>query len=73
MDNQHRQITGYRELDEDEISRMNRVKALGAEIEEVVAEIRAHDHDPRWAAIGVTDLQTGLMALTRAVAQPRFF
>ena len=24
----------------------------------------------RWAAIGKTDIQTGLMALTRAVAQP---
>lgn len=27
----------------------------------------------RWAAIGKTDLQTGLMALTRAIAQPGFF
>lgn len=73
MENQHRKITGYRELDEDEIARMNRIKALGEEIEEVVADVKALDHDPRWAAIGVTDLQTGLMALTRAVAQPRCF
>ncbi|MNC01074.1 hypothetical protein D3C75_484160 [compost metagenome] len=27
----------------------------------------------RWASIGKTDLQTGLMALTRAIAQPGFF
>lgn len=27
----------------------------------------------RWAAIAKTDLQTGLMALTRAIAQPGFF
>lgn len=27
----------------------------------------------RWASIGETDLQRGMMALTRAVAQPTFF
>lgn len=27
----------------------------------------------RWANIGRTDLQTGLMALTRSIAQPGFF
>lgn len=27
----------------------------------------------RWVAIGQTNLQQGLMALTRAVAQPEFF
>lgn len=29
--------------------------------------------DQRWVAIGKTDLQKGLMALTRAVAQPTTF
>jgi hypothetical protein len=29
--------------------------------------------DQRWVNIGKTDLQKGLMALTRAVAQPEFF
>lgn len=27
----------------------------------------------RWAAVAKTDLQTGLMALTRSIAQPGFF
>lgn len=27
----------------------------------------------RWVSIGKTDLQTGLMALTRSIAQPTFF
>ena len=32
---------------------------------------RFHDAEPqRWAAIGKTDIQTGIMALVRAVAQP---
>jgi hypothetical protein len=29
--------------------------------------------DQRWISIGATDLQTGLMALTRGVAQPSTF
>ena len=73
MENQHRKIRGYRELDQAEIDLMNEIKQLGAEIESVVNRVRATDHDGRWAAIGVTDLQTGLMALTRAVAQPEAF
>lgn len=30
MDNQHRKIAGYRELTQDDIDLMNRVKAVGA-------------------------------------------
>ncbi|MDF5986528.1 hypothetical protein P4131_17610 [Pseudomonas aeruginosa] len=32
MDNQHRKIAGYRELAQDDIDLMNRVKAVGAEL-----------------------------------------
>lgn len=76
MENQHRQIKGYRELDMSEIDLMNRIKELGPLIEEVVNDLRATgdvDVDQRWVAIGVTSLQQGLMALTRAVAKPDFF
>jgi hypothetical protein len=74
MENQHRQIKGYRELSEAEINLMNEIKAKGAELGELVEKLR-HDAklDQRWVSIGATDLQTGLMALTRAVAQPTFF
>lgn len=97
MENQHRKIKGYRELSQEEIDLMNRIKAKGAELmalqEELVdlldeqgrtkacdaaentekhAElVRFAAADPRrWAAIGKTDIQTGIMALVRAVAQP---
>lgn len=85
MDNQHRKITGYRELDEADIALMNRIKALEAEVEDVVCSVRTHIElqgsqadrrrhafaEPyRWLAIGRTDIQQGMMALTRAVAQP---
>lgn len=95
MDNQHRKITGYRELSEAEIHLMNEIKAKGAELEELIGRVRDHvyrqklvamsvpsgdeakrldDAEPgRWASIARTDFQTGLMALTRAVAQPTTF
>ena len=96
MENQHRKITGYRELSQEEIDLMNHIKAKGAEMLKLQAELVTHiktsrqacvmarvavlDQDEldrmdaaepeRWAAIGKTDIQTGIMALVRAVAQP---
>lgn len=85
MDNQHREIKGYRELNQAEIDLMNEVKGKGIELGELVEKVKAQiaatndEHGTpdaehyRWAAIAKTDLQTGLMALTRAVAKPGFF
>ncbi len=74
MENQHRQIKGYRELSQEEIDTMNEIKSKGAELGELVAKLEGMQSvDQRWVEIGKTDLQTGLMALTRSVAQPTFF
>jgi hypothetical protein len=74
MENQHRQIKGYRELDQAEIDLMNEIKSKGAELGVLVERLKAQGStDMRWVAIGQTNLQQGLMALTRAVAQPTFF
>ena len=74
MENQHRKIAGYRELNEAEIAAMNEVKPKGVELGELVKKLRDNDEfDQRWLSIGATDLQTGLMALTRAIAKPTFF
>ena len=74
MENQHRKIKGYRELSQAEIDAMNEIKAKGIELGELVEKLRqTPDLDQRWVSIGATDLQTGLMALTRAVAKPEFF
>lgn len=42
MDNQHRKITGYRELTQDEINLMNEVKALGSQIQAVFQKVKQH-------------------------------
>ncbi|EPK3000480.1 DUF7681 family protein [Klebsiella pneumoniae] len=109
MENQHRKISGYRELSPEEIDLMNRIKAKGAEMLALVAELQGRlstDHEVKlasasseesktgsdayqgasaeavelrrfiaaepecWAALGKTNIQTGIMALVRAVAQP---
>ncbi len=74
MENQHRHIKGYRELSADEIALMNRIKQKGLELGALVHQLRESPGlDQRWISIGATDLQTGLMALTRGVAQPTSF
>ena len=74
MDNQHREITGYRELNAAEIDTMNKIKAMGISLGALVGTLRSNEHfDQRWVSIGATHMQEGLMALTRAVAKPTTF
>lgn len=71
---QQPKITGYRQLTEAEANLMNEIKALGVQCGALVEKLHENDTlDPRWINIGATDLQKGLMALTRAVAQPTTF
>lgn len=74
MGNQHKHIKGYRDLSQTEIDLMNLIKAKGVELGALVEQLRSTTGlDQRWVSIGATDLQTGLMALTRGVAQPSTF
>ena len=53
---------------------MNYIKTKGEELGVLVARLKKQKgFDKRWLAIGETDLQTGIMALIRAVAQPTTF
>ena len=74
MENQHRKIKGYRELSQEEIDAMNTIKEIGIVLGGAVEDLRViQGIDQRWVSIGATNLQQGLMALTRAVAKPEFF
>lgn len=80
MKDQHEKIKGYRDLNQDEIDMMNKIKQKGIELGELIenlaifnAQTGGHAIDMRWVAIGKTDLQTGIMALVRSVAQPTTF
>ena len=50
MENQHRKITGYRELSQYEIDLMNRIKAKGEELGSLVEEVTKHLIDQRDAS-----------------------
>ncbi|WFZ78526.1 hypothetical protein MQM1_043 [Aeromonas phage vB_AsaP_MQM1] len=74
MENQHRQIKGYRELDEHEIRAMNNIKELAEDVGSLVKELEmVPGTDKRWVAIARTHLQEGFMALARSVAKPTSF
>lgn len=84
MDNQHKKITGYRDLSQAEIDLMNRIKMKAEEVGELIEEMAGRpqlegnsdgwpDLDRRWVSIAKTHLQQGFMAAVRAVAQPTTF
>lgn len=84
MENQHRLIVGFRELNARELELMNEIKAKAADVGALIERIQnlpvsaavpveSAAVDPRWASIAKTQLQQGFMALTRAIARPDFF
>lgn len=42
MNNQHRKIKGYRELSQEEIDLMNRIKAEGVRLQALIVDLRQH-------------------------------
>jgi hypothetical protein len=74
MDNQHQKISGYRDLSQDEIDLMNRIKVLAAQAGELIAELHGTTTlDQRSVALAKTNLQQGFMWAVRSVAQPTTF
>jgi hypothetical protein len=69
--------------DDEGAALLRRINAIGAELHGLVNDVKRNIGDPgpcdtafnpqRWAAMGSTDLQTGLMFLTRAVTRPDTF
>ena len=67
-------ISGYRNLSAEEIAIINEIKAEGIRMKDLIDRVKnSPGADPRWTAIGTTDLQTGFMALVRAIARPTGF
>lgn len=74
MENQHRKITGYRELSQAEIDLMNKIKAHGEATEVLVGEVNAHLHAQDIANRGdpINDPYRDLLAAERIeAAQPK--
>ena len=93
MKDQHKKISGYRDLTQDEIDLMNEAKELEARVlafhSKIGACLNQQDNDAmitqdeaeklrldksqarRWHSIARTEIETGFMALVRAIAQPQ--
>lgn len=74
MENQHRAISGYRELDAGEVAEMNKVKACAEQVRLVFHSVgQLPGVDQRAIAIARTEAQTAFMWAVRAIAQPTTF
>jgi len=71
MDNQHKKISGYRDLSQSEIDGMNSIKSLEVDVGELFKQIgEIHGVDHRSMALAKTNLQQGFMWFVRAIAKP---
>lgn len=73
-------IKGYRKLTQPELDNVNAVKALGEQIEMALALTESRNMaagcgplDGRALALAKTNLQQGLMWLTRSITKPETF
>lgn len=65
MENQHRKITGYRDLSQEEIDLMNKIKALGPQIEAVILDVQAHINKQNVACMNLGSTPEGLAETNR--------
>jgi hypothetical protein len=72
VDDQHKLISGYRDLTVDEIRVMNLVKSLEREFGELWQRVRddVPDADPRCLSVARTTAQDAFMWFVRAVTRP---
>ena len=71
MTSQQTQISGYRKLNADEITRINTVKGLEKQVIDFMdIQSQIGEANPRWLAIARTDLAKAFMTLSRSIARP---
>lgn len=75
MDNQHKQIGGYRDLTQGEIDAINLVKEAETNLGQLwrqVFDMAADERgvDTRWSSIAKDHFEEGFSALVRSIAQP---
>ena len=71
MENQHKLITGYRDLSQEDIDLINEGKALEKQIAEYFLKVaRNPGADIKAACIGREQIMAGFMWLFRATAKP---
>lgn len=71
MDNQHKMISGYRDLSREDIELVNAIKAMEMNLAGMWLTVMEREGtDKRWAAIARTHFEEGCSALVRSVTRP---
>lgn len=77
MKDQHKQITGYRDLSKAEIDAINKGKELAQKVFDHCNGLKTAsetpggaDPDKRHLALAMTHLETGFMFLSKCIAKP---
>jgi hypothetical protein len=71
LDNQHKKISGYRDLNQDEIDMMNVVKKLEGMFNRMIDDLRANPTvDQHNVALAATAGEDAFMRAVRSIAQP---
>lgn len=74
MKDQHEKITGYRDLSQEEIDAINKIKELAEKCGDLIEQLDGFPLvDKRSLALGKTNLQQGFMWAIRAIAKPTTF
>lgn len=74
MENQHKQIKGYRDLSQQEIDLMNEGKELAEKCRLYLEKLNNTEGvDGRSLSLGRTNLQQGFMWTVRSIAKPETF
>jgi hypothetical protein len=73
MENQHRKIQSYRELTQEDIDTMNRIKAMERDCLCLLEQIgELPEVDQRRLNIAKTNIEQAAMWATKAVARPEY-
>ena len=74
VDNQHRKITGFSELSEEQIETINAIKANETKTKAMLDDLLSERDPPmdsaRWLSLARHHLEIGFMFAVKAVARP---
>lgn len=64
-------VSGYKPQSEERVALVNRNKEIEEQTLRIFDELHGNPHiDQRWLAIGRTSIESGFMAMNRAIFQP---
>lgn len=74
MKDQHKKISGYRDLTQEEIDLINECKELSSKVGDLCDKLALNELiDKRWLKEGQMEAQKAFMSLVRSISKPKTF